>query len=78
VDADATSLFRQANVRLLELVSRNRALVDVPFICECDDRCCFETVTLSAAEFEQVCVAGGFVTFRGHPVSGMTQPLDAA
>jgi hypothetical protein len=66
VVADAPNPFRHANLRLLELVSREPLVEEIPFICECDDPGCFGTVQLSAAEFEQICVDGGFVTLRGH------------
>jgi hypothetical protein len=71
VDADsARRLFRHANLRLLHLLAEE-SLDEVPFLCECDDPLCFESVVLSTAEFEQVCSEGGFLIVRGHTVAGV-------
>ena len=48
-------LFNRANERLAELVE-DRVVPEqlVPFLCECSDEACFETVTLTPLEFEKL------------------------
>jgi hypothetical protein len=62
--------FRRANKRLHERV---RAMVEgerpIPFICECADDSCFETVRVTSREY--VSVHGGdsrFLIVNGHPI----------
>ena len=71
MDADsARLLFRHANLRLLHLLAEESP-DEIPFLCECDDPLCFESVVVSTAEFEQVCSDGRFLIVRGHTVAGV-------
>jgi hypothetical protein len=51
--ADDTSLFRDINEAIRDLARTTGAGDDgLPFVCECDDAHCFETIKLSADEYD--------------------------
>jgi hypothetical protein len=63
------SRFRAANEWLLRIVASYRFEAEdrAPFICECADHGCFETVMLSLKEYERVrATPSRFVVVSGH------------
>jgi hypothetical protein len=70
--AENEATFREANERIrateLEL---HPPLDRVPYLCECDDVGCRETIRLTATEYERVREDGAtFAITRGHPSDG--------
>lgn len=53
--AENQELFRHANAGLEKAASLNRLDVEaLPFLCECSDDACMETVALSLATYDEV------------------------
>jgi hypothetical protein len=70
--AENEAMFRAANeqIRAAEL-EFDPPLERVPYLCECDDVHCRETVALTAAEYEHVRADGAtFAIALGHPTAG--------
>jgi hypothetical protein len=74
MDAHSPNPFRHANNRLLAVLADEPLGAALPFICECDDPVCFGTIRLSAAEFREISLEGGFVAIQGHSVDGTDAP----
>jgi hypothetical protein len=57
--AESQSLFREVNERIEELNERFATMLPISdWICECADETCFQTVSLTVAEYEAI---------RAHP-----------
>jgi hypothetical protein len=70
------STFRNANERIERAAQSHRFEADqrVPFLCECADPGCTETVMLSLGDYEAVRAhADRFFLIAGHEASGETQ-----
>jgi hypothetical protein len=70
--AENEAAFRQANeaIRAAER-ELDPPLDRVPYICECDDVRCRETIRLTAAEYERIREEGAtFAIARGHHTEG--------
>ena len=67
--AENEATFREANeaIRAAER-ELDPPLERVPYLCECDDVCCRETIRLTAEEYERIREDGGHVrrSSRGH------------
>lgn len=76
--AATQSRFRSANDRLRRIVSSYRfeAYDRAPFICECADPACFETVMLSLVDYDRVrAQPTWFLLAAGHEDSEAPQEL---
>lgn len=64
--------FREANERIREAERELDPPLDrVPYLCECDDVECHETMPLTASEYEHIRADGAtFGVLRGHPSDG--------
>ena len=70
--AENEAAFRDANERIREVHRElEPALERVPYLCECEEASCRETIRLTPAEYERVrSDPTWFVIVPGHPTSG--------
>jgi hypothetical protein len=63
--------FRRANETLMEAAERADVAGLIPFICECGDAACFDTVQMSVGEYEAVRQNPlHFLVASGHAITG--------
>ena len=70
--AENEAAFRQANEAIRATERELEPPLDrVPYLCECDDVACRETIRLTAAEYERIRREGAtFAIARGHHTEG--------
>lgn len=70
--AENEAAFRDANERIREVQRELQPpLVRIPYLCECEDASCHETVRLASGDYERVrSHPTWFVIVPGHPTLG--------
>jgi hypothetical protein len=63
--AGRTSLFREVNVCIDELLERFGAADEAEFLCECPAAACSRLLTLTRFEFERIRAEGAFIVAAG-------------
>lgn len=72
--AENEATFREANERIHETAEQLQPPLErVPYLCECEDTGCHETIRLTQGEYEEVrSDPTWFVIVSGHPTVGET------
>lgn len=69
--------FREVNERIAELSAEWRRTEIGPFVCECSNPACAESLAIAPAEYERVRADGArFVVLRGHELPEVERVVD--